>query len=211
MSRPPSPDVLAARVSPHVSMGRATFFRPLSGSSKGLPRRLEYLPLQGVLIPRVYGTTTSPLWLKLRDPTAGQVSSSWTVYQLACHWLLPWLRVTFAMLPDAAWRASDQPPWGTAQAAFPAGGLGCPSASDTWVVVCCHLSPCRPRCASVCGVHGPLKLLHRCALGSGVCLVCCVCGLHGAMALVHRCACCLCSVHGPLLLAHWCARLVCCL
>ena len=55
---------------------------------------------------------------------------SWTVYQLACHRLLPWLRVTFAMVPDAAWPGSDQWSWSTAPATGPVGRLGRPSVSD---------------------------------------------------------------------------------
>ena len=50
-----------------------------------------------------YGTTASALWLELRGPAAWQATPSWTVYRLACHRWLPWLRVTFAMVPDAAW------------------------------------------------------------------------------------------------------------
>ena len=104
----------------------------LGGSSGGLPSRVEYLSPQGVLLPLVYGTTASPLWLELRDHSAWQVTPSWTVYRLACHRLLPWLRVTFAMVPDAAWPGSDQWPWSTAPATGPVGRLGRPSASDPW-------------------------------------------------------------------------------
>ena len=67
----------------------------------GLPSRAEYLSPQGVLLPLVYGTTASPLWLELRGHSAWQATPSWTVYRLACHRLLPWLRVTFAMVLDA--------------------------------------------------------------------------------------------------------------
>ena len=66
---------------------------------------MEYLSPQGVLLPLVYGTTASPLWLELRGHSAWQVTPSWTVYRLACHRLLPWLRVTFAMVPDPPGRA----------------------------------------------------------------------------------------------------------
>ena len=38
---------------------------PLGGSSGGLPSRVEYLSPQGVLLPLVYGTTASLLWLEL--------------------------------------------------------------------------------------------------------------------------------------------------
>ena len=68
----------------------------------GLPSRVEYLSPQGVLLPLVYGTTASPLWLELRSHSAWQATPSWTVFLLACRRLLPWLRVTFAMVPDAA-------------------------------------------------------------------------------------------------------------
>ena len=93
---------------------------------------MEYLSPQGVLLPLVYGTTASPLWLELRGHSAWQVTPSWTVYRLACHRLLPWLRVTFAMVPDAAWPGSDQWPWSTAPATGPVGRLGRPSASVPW-------------------------------------------------------------------------------
>ena len=72
----------------------------------GLPNRVEYVSPQGVLLPLVYGTTASPLWLEVRGHSAWQATPSWTVYRLACHRLLPWLRVTFAMVPDAAWAGS---------------------------------------------------------------------------------------------------------
>ena len=87
---------------------------PWGGSSGGLLSRLEYLSPQGVLLPRVYGAIASPLWHELRSLAAWQVTPSWTVYRLPCHWLLPWLRVTFAMVPDAAWPDSAQQTWGTA-------------------------------------------------------------------------------------------------
>ena len=44
------------------------------------------------------------------------MTPSWAVYRLACQRLLPWLRVTFAMVPDAAWPGSDQWLWSTAPA-----------------------------------------------------------------------------------------------
>ena len=69
----------------------------------GLPSRVEYLSPQGVLLPLVYGTTASHLWLELRGHSAWQETPSWTEYWPACHRLLPWLGVTFAMVPDAAW------------------------------------------------------------------------------------------------------------
>ena len=50
---------------------------PLGGSSGGLPSRVEYLSPQGVLLPLVYSTTTSLLWLELRGHSAWQVTPSW--------------------------------------------------------------------------------------------------------------------------------------
>ena len=96
----------------------------------GLTSRMEYLSPQGALLPRVYSTTASALWLKLRGPAVWQAAPSWAVCRHACHQLLPWLRVTFAMVPDAAWTGSDHWPWSTAPAIGPVGRLGRPSASD---------------------------------------------------------------------------------
>ena len=138
---------------------------PLGGSSGGLPSRVEYLSPQRVLLPLVYGTTASPLWLELRGHSAWQMTPSWTVYRLACHRLLPWLRVTFAMVPDAAWPDSDQWPWSTAPATGPVGRLGRPSASDPWgMVLFCPSAALR-----VCSVLGRWAPVHRCARA-----VCCV-------------------------------------
>ena len=147
----------------------------------GLPSRVEYLSPQGVLLPLVYGTTTSPLWLELRGQSAWQATPSWTVYRLACHRLLPWLRVTFAMVPDAAWPGSDQWPWSTAPATGPVGRLGRPSASDPWGVGF-FLSLGRPTCVQCPGPLGSCSPV--CPRG----LLCCVCGVLGHLAPVHRCA-----------------------
>ena len=147
----------------------------------GLPSPVEYLSPQGVLLPLVYGTTASPLWLELRGHSAWQATPSWTVYWLACQRLLPWLRVTFAMVPDAAWPGSDQWPLSTAPATGPVGRLGRPSASDPWGVGS-FLSLGRPtcvRCPGPLGSCSPVRLL-------GV--LCCVCGVLGLLAPVHRCA-----------------------
>ena len=211
-------------VGPHVpSFGRQLW---------GLPSRVEYLSPQGVWLPPVYGTTASPLWLELRGLSAWQVTPSWTVYRLACHRLLPWLRVTFAMVPDAAWPGSDQRPWGTAPAAGPVGRLGRPSVSDPWGVGA-FLSLGRPSCARVCGVLGHLAPVHRCArsvrcvactvswatwlLFTGVparCVVLCVrCpGPLGSCSLVCPLGAllCWCGVLGHLAPVHRCARSMCC-
>ena len=170
-------------------LGGCPHMRPWLGSHApsfeqrlwGLPGSMEYLSPQGVLLPRVYGTIASPLWLELRGLSAWQATPSWTVYRLACHRLLPSLRVTFDMVPDTAWAGSDQRPWGTAPAAGMVGRLDHPSAPDTWDVVCCFSSLGRPTCARVCTVStAPWRLL------TGV--RACVCGVLGLLGLVYRCA-----------------------
>ena len=100
-----------------------------------------------------------------------------------CHRLLPWLQVTFDLVPDAARPGSDQWPWSTAPATAPAGRLGRPGASDPGGVVRCALSLCRPRCVCVCGVPGHLAPVQRCAHP-----LCSVHGVRGHFAHVHRCA-----------------------
>ena len=144
---------------------------PFAGISWGLPSRLGYLSPQGVLLPRVYCSIASPLWLELRGLSAWQATLFWTVYQLICHWLLPWLRLTFAMLPDAAWRGSEQRPWGTAIAAGPLGRLGCPRASHSWDALCCYMSLRGPRRGPGCGVLGPLQLFTGVDAWSVLCAV----------------------------------------
>ena len=162
----------------------------------GLPSRVEYLSPQGVLLPRVYGTTASPLWLELRSPAAWHATPSWTVYRLACHRLLPWLRVMFAMVPDAARPGSDQRPWGTAPAAGPVARLGRPSEPDPWGLACCHPSLSHPWCVRVCGVLGHLAPVHRCA--RSVFSVVCAVSLATWLLFTSVPARCLCSVYGVL-------------
>ena len=196
----------------------------------GLPSRVEYLSPQGVLLPLVYGKTASLLWLELRGRSAWQATPSWTVYRLACHQLLPWLRVTFAMVPDAAWPGSDQWPWSTASAAGAVGRLGRPSVSGPWGVGS-FLSLGRHTCMRCPGPLGSCSPV--CPLG----VLRCVCGVLGHLAAVHRCArlvrcfaCavswatwflftgvlppglsrCVCVVLGYLAPVHRCARSVCC-
>ena len=174
----------------------------------GLPSRVEYLSPQGVLLPLVYGTTASPLWFELRGHSAWQETPSWTVYRLACHRLLPWLRVTFAMVPDAAWSGSDQWPWSTAPATGPVGRLCRPSVSDPWGVGS-FLSLGRPTCVQCPGPLGSRSPV--CPLG----VLCCVCGVPGHLAPVHRVRprgvlLCVCGVLGLLAPVHRCARSVCC-
>ena len=178
----------------------------------GLSSRVEYLSPQGVLLPLVYGTNASPLWLELRDLSAWQATPSWTVYRLACHRLLPWLRVTFCMVPNAAWPGSDQWPWGTAPAAGPLGPLARPSASDPWGVGS-FLSLGRPTCARVCGVLGHLAPVHRCA--RPVCCVVLRVRCPGPLGSCSRMCplgalLCVCGVLGHLAPVHWCARVVRC-
>ena len=159
----------------------------------GLPSRVEY---PSPLLPLVYGTTTSPLWLELRGHSAWQATPSWTVYRFACHRLLPWLRVTFAMVPDAAWLGSDQWPWSTAPAPGPVGRPGRPGVSNPWGVVS-FLSLGRPTCVQC---PGPLG---SCSPVCGRGLLCCVCGVLGHLAPVHRCARSVCCVACAVSWATW--------
>ena len=46
---------------------------------RGLPSRVQYISPQGVLLPRVYCTIASPLWLEFRGPAAWQAAPSWAV------------------------------------------------------------------------------------------------------------------------------------
>ena len=167
----------------------------------GLPSRVEYLSPQGVLLLLVYGTTASHLWLELRGLSAWQPTPSWTVYQLACHRLLPWLRVMFDVVPDAARPGSDQWPWSTARGAGPVGLLGRPSAPDpswaTWLLIsgvpawCVVLLVRCPwplwSCSPVC----PLGVLF------------CLCRVLGHLAAVYRCACSVRCFPGPVSWATW--------
>ena len=216
-------------ICPWVGPHAPSFGRQLSG----LPSRVEYLSPQGVMLPLVYGTTTSLFWLELRGLSAWQATPSWTVYRLACQRLLQWLRPTFAMVPDPAWLGSDQWPWGTAPAAGLVGRLCRPSAPDPWDVGS-FLSLGRPRCARVCGVLGHLAPVHRCArlvrcfacavswstwlLFTGVPARCVVLlvrcpGPLGSCSLVcpRGVLLCVCGVLGHLAPVHRCARPLCCL
>ena len=171
----------------------------LGGSSGGLPGHVAYLSPQGVLLPLVYCTTASPLWLELRGLSAWQATPSRTVYRLACHWLLPWLRVMFAMVPDAAWPGLDRRPSGTAPTAGPVGRLGRPSVSDPWGVGSFLSLVCAVSWATwllFTGVPARCVALRlRCPGPLGCCslvfppgLLCCVYGVLGHLAPVHRCA-----------------------
>ena len=56
---------------------------PSGGSSGGCPAVWSISHQKGVLLPLVYGTTASPLWLELRGLSAWQATPSCTVYRLA--------------------------------------------------------------------------------------------------------------------------------
>ena len=118
------------------------------------------------------------------------------MYRLACHRLHPWLRVTFAMVPDAAWPGSEQQPWSTAPATGPVGRLGRPSVSDPWGVGS-FLSPGRPTCVRFPGPPGSCSPV--CPLG----LLCWVCGVLGLPAPVLRCARSVCCVACAVSWASW--------
>ena len=118
------------------------------------------------------------------------------MYRLACHRLLPWLRVTFAMAGDAAWPGADQWPWSTAPATGPVNQLGRPSASDPWGVGS-FLSLGRPTCVQCPGPLGSCSPV--CPRG----LLCCVCGVLGHLAPVLRCARSMCCVACAVSWATW--------
>ena len=70
-------------VSLHVSMGRVTC--PLSwAAALGAAQLCGGSLTTRVLLPLVYRTTASTLWLELRGHSAWQASQTWTVYRLAC-------------------------------------------------------------------------------------------------------------------------------
>ena len=205
----------------------------------GLPSRVEYLSPQGVLLPLVYGTTASPLWFELRGHSAWQATPSWTVYRLACHRLLPWLRVTFAMVLDAAWPGSDNWPWSTAPAPGQVIQPGRPGVSNPWGVgsFLFLVRPICARCPGPLGSCSPVcsrRLLCRVVACSMCCFACAVSWVTwllftGVPALsfvlfvlcpgpLGSCAsvcprgllCCVCGVPGHLAPVHRCVRSVCC-
>ena len=118
---------------------------------------------------------------RVAGPRCFAGDTSWAVCGHACHRLMPWHRMTFAMVPGSAQPRSHQWPWSTAPATSPPGRLGRPSSSDPWGVVFCALPLCHPRCVCACGVRRLLALVHRCA--RPVCAACAVCG---RLTLVHR-------------------------
>ena len=146
---------------------------PLGGSSGGCPAMWS--------IPHHKGYCSRLSTVRPPHPCGLSCGPSWTVYRLACHRLLPWLRVTFAMVPDAAWPGSDEWPWSTAPATGLVGPLGRPSVSDPWGVGS-FLSLGRPTCVRCPWPLGSCSPV--CPLGA----LRCVCGVQGHLAPVHRCA-----------------------
>ena len=174
----------------------------------GLPSRVEYLSPQGVLLPVVYGTTASPLWLD--------------------QW--PWSTAPATGPVGRLGRPSASDPWGVGSSS----SLGRP----TCVQCPGPLGSCSPVCprgllCCVCGVPGHLAPVHQCA--RSVCCVACAVSwatwlpFTGAPAwcVVLRVRCpgplgscspvrplgvllCVCGVLGHLAPVHWCARSVCC-
>ena len=163
-----------------MSMGRATC-PPLWAAALGAAQPCGVSLTTRGIAPACLRYDASPLWLELRGRSAWQATPSWTVYRLACHRLLPLRRVTFAMVPDAAWPGSDQWPWSTAPATGPVGRLGRPSVSDPWGVGS-FLSLGRSTCVQCPGPIGSCSLVFP----RGMLL--CVCGVLGHLAPVHRCA-----------------------
>ena len=165
------------RVSPHVSVGRVTC--PLLWAiALGAAQPYGVSLTTGGIAPASLRYDCLTLWLELRDPAAWQATPSWAVCRHACHQLLPWLRATFAVVPDAAWPGSYQQPWSTASATGPVGWLGRPSASHPGVVGRGLLSLCCPRCMCVCGVLAHVAPVHQCAR-----CVRCPCAVGGCVPL----------------------------
>ena len=175
---------------------------------------MEYLSPQGVLLPLDYGTTASPLWLELRGHSAWQVTPSWTVYRLACHRLLPWLRVTFCHGPRCSLAGLGPVALEYRSCHWPGGSAGSPQCvrpMGYWFFPV-------PRPPYVCAVSWAAWLLFtgvparfavvclRCPGPAGSCspvcslgVLCCMCGVLGHWAPVHRCACfvrCACAMGG---------------
>ena len=174
---------------PWVGPHAPSFGRQLSG----LPSCVEYLSPQGVLLPLVYGTTASPLWLELR----GQ-------FCLAGD---PLLDCVPARLSPVASMAPGDVLGPVAleyrSCSLPGGSAGSPGCVQP---VGCWFFPV-PRPPYVCAVSRASWLLFtgvlawfvvlclRCPGALGSCssvrplgVVCRVCGVLGSLAPVHRCA-----------------------
>ena len=156
----------------------------------GLTSRVEYLSSQGGLLPLVYGTTASPLWLELRGQSAWQATPSWAVYRLSmapgdvCHCS----RCSLVGLGPVALecRCCHWPGWlaESRQCVRPMG-------------VGSFLSLGRPTCVRCPGPLGSCS--PACPRG----LLCCVCGVLGHLAPVHRCARSVCCVACAVSRATW--------
>ena len=197
-------------VGPHVpSFGRQLW---------GLPSRVEYLSPQGVLLPLVYGTTASPLWLELRGHSAWQATSSWTVYRLA-------LSAVASMAPGDVCHGPRCSLAGLGPVAleyrschWPGGSAGSPQCVRP---MGCWFFPV-PRPPYVCAVSWAAWLLFtgvparfvvlrlRCPGPLGSCspvcslgVLCCVCGVLGQLAPVLRCARWVCCVACAVSQATW--------
>ena len=128
----------------------------VGGSSGGCPAVWSISQHRGYCFHQSTVRSPHPCGSSCGPPLLGRRPPPWAVCRQACHRLLPWPPMTFAMVADAARPGSGQWPWSTAPATGAAGRLGRPSASHPGGVVCCTLSLCRPRCVCVCGVLGQL-------------------------------------------------------
>ena len=122
----------------------------------GLPSRVEYLSRQGLLLPRVYGTPTSPRWLELRGPAAwppGLCAGKPVISCFHCSGdVCQGPRCSLAgVRPVALEYCSCRPPDGSAGLPKCVRALGCRPLRP---VLCC------PRCMCVCGVLAHLAPVH---------------------------------------------------
>ena len=122
--RPRGPGVPGGRVSPHVSMGRATCLFLGAAAVEGCPALWSISHHRGyrsggstVRPPHPCGLSYGP-WLLGRRPPPGLCTGSPVT---GCF---RGSEFAFAIVPDAAWLGLDQRPWGTASAAGPVGQLG---------------------------------------------------------------------------------------
>ena len=114
------------------------------------------------------------------------------MYRLACHLLLPWLRLTFAIVTDAAW-----PGW--SQWLWVGGSAGSPQCVQP--MGCCFFAVPRPPYMCTC-VRCP-RLLGSCSPVCPLSALCCACFVLSHLALVHRCARSVCCVVCAVSWASW--------
>ena len=197
MLRPPCLGVASGRVSPHLSMGRATC--PLLRSAAlAAAQPCGVSPTTRVLLLLVYGTTASPLWLELRGLSGWQATPLDCVQAPlspvasmapgdVCHGL----RCSLAGLGPVAlrYRPCCWPGWsaGSPQCARPMGCWFIPVPRRPYVCTCV-------RCPRPLGSCSPV-----CLLGA----LCCVCGVLGHLAPVHQCAHSVCCVARSVSWATW--------